>query len=194
MSTYEKAMPGFDALRTTKLTRTIHNDVYPAISPSRPELSQAGRTILVPGGGTGVGFAIASAFVRAHASKVIIVSRRAEVLASAASKLSDEAAKAGASTQIITRTCDVCDREQVNALWNWFLGEGIVVDVLVPNVAVFAPTQSLLDFGTDGVWSQFETNVKSQLLFAEKFNAQGNDRQKVYKLRHIPRKMEKGLI
>jgi NAD(P)-dependent dehydrogenase (short-subunit alcohol dehydrogenase family) len=179
MPTNDELMPGFSALRTTKFTKTVHDDVYPAISPSRPELSQAGRTILVPGGGTGVGFAIASAFVRASAARIILISRRAEVLSSAASKLSVEAAKAGTDTEIIAKACDVNDKEQVDALWEWFASKNIVVDVLIANVALFDPTKPLLEFGTEGVWSHFETNVKSQLLLAEKFNAQGEDRQKV---------------
>lgn len=179
MPTNEELMPGFSALRTTKFTKTVHDDVYPAISPSRPELSQAGRTILVPGGGTGVGFAIASAFVRASAARVILISRRAEVLSSAASKLSAEATKAGTDTEIVTQTCDVNDKEQVDSLWEWLASKNIVVDVLIANVALFDRAKPLLEFGTEGVWSHFETNVKSQLLLTEKFNAQGEDRQKV---------------
>lgn len=169
-------MPGFEELRATKFTKTVHSDVYPAIDPSRPELNQAGKTVLVPGGGTGVGFAIAAAFVRAGAERVIIMSRRANVLAAAASKLEDAAKSSGASSKILYRTCDVDKREEVGALWQWLADEGIVVHVMI---AQFAPTKPLLEFGTDGVWSQFETNVKSQLLFAEKLNAQADNSQRV---------------
>lgn len=35
----------------TNVTSKTHRTVYPSISPERPELSQAGRTILIPGGG-----------------------------------------------------------------------------------------------------------------------------------------------
>lgn len=169
-------MPGFDELRATTFTRTVHSDVYPAIDPSKPELSQAGKTVLIPGGGTGIGFAIATSFVRAGAERIIIISRRAKVLAAAAARLDEEAK---GKTKIISKQCDVDKRNEVDALWKWFSDENIVVHVLIANVAQFAPTKSLLDFGTDGVWGQFETNVKSQLLFAEKLKAQKDDAQKV---------------
>jgi hypothetical protein len=58
----------FKLLLHTEITKTVHRDVYPAISPSRPELSQAGRVVLVTGGGTGVGHSIARSFVRASAT------------------------------------------------------------------------------------------------------------------------------
>lgn len=184
MSSTEEPLPGFNALRDTKFTRTVHKDVYAAISPSRPELSQAGKNILIPGGGTGVGFAIAAAFVQADAERVIIVARRAEVLAEAASKLEQEAKTSGKTTKIITKVVDVNDGKDVDALWKWLADEGIVIDVFVANVARFDPAIPLLEHGTEGIWSHFETNVKSQLLFTEKFSAQGEDRQKVHEALH----------
>jgi NADPH:quinone reductase-like Zn-dependent oxidoreductase len=63
----------FKSLLHTEVTKTVHRDVYPAISPSRPELNQAGRVVLVTGGGTGVGHSVARAFVRAAADTVIII-------------------------------------------------------------------------------------------------------------------------
>ncbi len=37
------------------LTRTGHRDPYPAISPENPRNSQAGKIIIITGGGSGIG-------------------------------------------------------------------------------------------------------------------------------------------
>lgn len=169
----------FKSLIDTKVTKTVHRDVYPAINPTRPELNQAGKVILVPGGGTGVGFATARAFVRASADTVIIIGRRADVLATAVATLETEAKTTGTNTKIISRVCDVVDFKQVEEFWEYLKKEGIVVDVFIANVAKFTETKSILELGADEVWNQMEVNVKSPLYFVEKFYAQPGDRQKV---------------
>lgn len=77
----------FEDLARTNVTKTIRKDVYPAISPSRPELSQAGKVVLFTGGGTGLGFNVAKSVVQASADTVIIIGRRLEKLETAASTL-----------------------------------------------------------------------------------------------------------
>jgi len=166
-------------LKHTEVTKTVHGDVYPAISPTRPALTQAGRTILVPGGGSGVGLSIARSFIQASASTVIILGRRADVLATSAADLEKEAKAAGTDTKIIARVCDVVDLRQVEEFWKALKDEGISVDVFIANVAKFTEPKPLLELGADEVWSQMEVNAKSPLYFVEKFYKQGGDKQKV---------------
>jgi FlaA1/EpsC-like NDP-sugar epimerase len=104
-------------LRQTNVTPTIHRTPYDAISPTRPELSQAGRVVLITGGATGAGYAMARAFVQASASTIVIVGRRTHVLEAAQSKLEAEAKTTGQQTNIITRQCDVSDSSDINTLW-----------------------------------------------------------------------------
>jgi NAD(P)-dependent dehydrogenase (short-subunit alcohol dehydrogenase family) len=164
---------------STNVTRNVYREPYPAISPTRPELSQAGKTVLITGGGIGVGFGIARAFVRASANTVIILGRRAAVLETARSCLKDEAKSAGTGTKIITQACDVVNSAEVNAFWKGLNDQGIVVDVLVANAAKFTEPKQMLELGTEEVWSQMEMNAKSSLYFAEKFHSQGSEKRKV---------------
>lgn len=134
--------------------------------------------VLVPGGGSGVGLSIARSFVRASASTVIILGRRAEVLASTAADLEAEAKAASTDTKIIARVCDVVDLAQVETFWKGLKKEGVIVDVFVNNVAKFTEPKPLLELGADEVWSQMEVSAKSPLYFVEKFYKQGGEKQK----------------
>ncbi|KAF1953536.1 hypothetical protein CC80DRAFT_551184 [Byssothecium circinans] len=46
-------------------TATWHNDTYSAIDPSKPELSQKGKTVVITGAGSGIGRETAIAFAKA---------------------------------------------------------------------------------------------------------------------------------
>jgi FlaA1/EpsC-like NDP-sugar epimerase len=79
---------------------------------TRPELSQAGKTVLITGDHTGIGYAIAQALAQASAERVIIIGRRDTLVASAASRLSSEFP----STQTLGRCCDIVDVVSVDRL------------------------------------------------------------------------------
>jgi NAD(P)-dependent dehydrogenase (short-subunit alcohol dehydrogenase family) len=168
-----------NSLLHTEVTKTVHRDIYPALSPSRPELSQAGRVVLITGGGTGVGYSIARAFVRASADTVIIISRRTDVLATSATRLEQEAKAIGTKTKVIARTCNVVNLAEVETFWKELAAQGIIVDVYIANAAKFTEPKPILELGADEVWSQMEVNVKSPLYFVEKFYAQPGEKQKV---------------
>src|ERR1700759_240433 len=57
-----------------------HNDTYEAINPKRPELSQAGKTIVITGAGQGIGREIVDAFAQAGAGTIHILGRTKQTL------------------------------------------------------------------------------------------------------------------
>ncbi|KAI0542552.1 short chain dehydrogenase [Xylaria digitata] len=149
-------------------TDPIHNGPYGAISPLRAELSQAGKTILISGGTTGIGYGIARGFVKASAARVIITGRRAEVVSKAVADLQQEADK----TEVTGLPSDVSNAEAVDALWDKLKSDGIVVDVLVLSAVGFPPAKPLRDIGTAGIWKVFDVNVRAQLQMTERFDKQ----------------------
>ncbi|KAI3390493.1 hypothetical protein diail_9505 [Diaporthe ilicicola] len=162
----------------TNFTKTIHRTSYPSIDPSRPELSQAGRTVLITGGGTGIGLSIGKSFAQAGAKRVIIVGRRANVLANAAKAIEEVARQAEKATEVIHQTLDVTDKAGIAALWAGLKDKAIDVDVLVLNAAKFSQLKPLFELGSDEVWSMFEANVHGPLMMSEAFVRQGGDSRK----------------
>ena len=91
----------------------------------------AGRSLLVTGGGSGLGFAMARAFA-SYGAKVTIAGRRAERLAAAAVEIGAAAREGG---EVDTFAADVREPEQVRALVAHAVERFGKVDGLVNNAA-----------------------------------------------------------
>lgn len=167
------------AVAATNVTRIVHQKAYLAISPTRPELNQAGRVVIITGGGTGIGLSIAQSFVRASADTIIIVGRREAVLNTAVAQLEAGAKEAGTGTKVMARTCDLVKREDIEALWKDLAAQSIVVDVFINNAAKFTELQTLSQLGADEICSQIDANFKGPLYFTDKFCGQKTDKQRV---------------
>ncbi|KAF9060509.1 short-chain dehydrogenase/reductase, partial [Rhodocollybia butyracea] len=157
------------------LTATHHHDTYPAISPTNPSLSQCGKTILITGGGSGIGFEMARSFAKASASKVIIMSRRGALLDDSAAKLRSEFPK----TEFIARQGDIGSDDSIISLWEFLHSHNIFVHVLVLN-AVYISEDSSIHIGSDTLsmdkaelMQALDTNVGGNFLMSAKFIKQG---------------------
>jgi 3-oxoacyl-[acyl-carrier protein] reductase len=127
----------------------------PEQSPSQQ--SQRQRIVVVTGGGTGIGRAIAGAFA-ADGERVVLTGRREEVLAQTAEQL--QATTPGGL--VAWHRCDVSQAGEVAAFRHWLTSEiGSTVDVLVNNaggvstVAADAPLQDVAAYA----WEELGANL-----------------------------------
>ncbi|KAK3213472.1 hypothetical protein GRF29_28g20766 [Pseudopithomyces chartarum] len=168
-------MPQKRKLSCDVVKLTDETDFYPAISPTRPELNQSGQVVLISGGGTGIGKAIAQSFVIAFASHVAIIGRRLEILETTAAELRGMAAS---STQVLTYQGDMTNKSDLDSVFDDLASKGLGVDVLVLNAAKFPIPGSLMDHGMDELWEHMEANVRGPMLLTERFLKQKTEKKK----------------
>lgn len=153
------------ATSANNFTKVIHREPYAAISPSRPELSQKDKVVLVTGSSGGIGLAIARAFGKASVANIILTGRRQGPLDKAVSTLSKEFPL----TIFTARLNDVSDTSSVENLWKSFDAEGLIVDVLILNVARVQTAGSILEIGYQEVMADLATNASSLAVFTHYF-------------------------
>ena len=96
------------------------------------------KSIIVTGGGTGLGKSMATRFAELGAN-LVITSRRQEVIDKTAEELRDHGGK------VLAIACDVRDPEQVNDMVNQTVDEFGKIDILLNNAAgnFISPTEDL---------------------------------------------------
>ncbi|CAK7207869.1 hypothetical protein SEUCBS139899_010684 [Sporothrix eucalyptigena] len=164
----------------TDFTRVIHRDTYDSISAKRPGLSQAGRTVIVSGGGTNIGKAIATSFGQAHAATVIILGRRQAVVEASVAELQKLAKDAGSPTQYRSEAVDLTDDAKVDAFWDKLAQDNVNVDVLVQCSGIFGQPKPLLELGLSGIQSMFDSNFRGPVHMALRFGKQFGDHEKFF--------------
>ncbi|KAK1760075.1 hypothetical protein QBC47DRAFT_455889 [Echria macrotheca] len=146
-------------------TKTWHNNTYPSLSPSLPALSAAGKTVVITGGGTGIGAETAHFFARAGATHIGLVGRRAEPLLATKNSIESQFP----STKVSTAQADVAKKDQVEAAFATILGDEEKIDVLVSGAAIVGPLESVADVDPEQFWRGIEVNVMGALYTAKAF-------------------------
>ncbi|CAG0935077.1 putative oxidoreductase [Thermoflexales bacterium] len=99
-------------------------------------MKTTGNTILITGGATGIGLALAEAFLKAG-NEVVICGRRTQRLLEAQSRL----------PEVHIKTCDVADAAERQALFDWTVANFRRLNILVNNAGIQRP----LDFANNAV-------------------------------------------
>ncbi|GFG16914.1 putative dioxygenase C576.01c [Aspergillus lentulus] len=161
----------------TDFVQKTHRAPYEEINPRLPNLSQQRRTILITGGSSGIGFAIARAFALADADRVIILGRREAAVTEAVSSLRSEL-PSSFQGQISGRVCDVSDQAHIDDLWDQLARDNVDIDVVVLNAASFSQAKPVLDLGVDTLLDDYRVNVLAGYRFAQRLSRQNASKKK----------------
>ncbi|KAL8924488.1 MAG: hypothetical protein Q9172_002653 [Xanthocarpia lactea] len=145
-------------------TSTWHDRTYQTISPTRPELSAKGKTVVITGGGTGIGAETARYFAEAGASRIVLLGRREQPLLD--TKASIELKFPG--IQVVVSSTDVTKKSDVNAAFSKCVGDG-EIHVLVSNAAMIGPQNPIRDVDGDKFLDAIQQNLKGSLNAAQAF-------------------------
>lgn len=132
------------------LTSEWHNTTYAAISPTNPSLSASvsGKTIVITGGGVGIGRETAKAYAEAGAAHVAILGRTPKTLSETKAVIEGE----GLKTKVTTHIADVADEDAVRRAAT----EVGAWDVLILNAGLLPKAARIENANLGEWWSAFE--------------------------------------
>jgi NAD(P)-dependent dehydrogenase (short-subunit alcohol dehydrogenase family) len=151
-------------MTSSTYTKTWHNASYDAISPTKPELSVAGKVVFVSGGGYGIGRAIVRAFADAGAKDIAIIGRNESPLRTVKSDI-EESTK----TKIHVFVGDVADEVAVNGVFKSIRQTIGPIDILVANAGFLPEPKLVAESSIDDWWRGFEVNFKGGIILAKAF-------------------------
>jgi NAD(P)-dependent dehydrogenase (short-subunit alcohol dehydrogenase family) len=146
-------------------TKVWHNTSYPAISPQRPELSSKGRSVLITGGGTGIGAAVAHGFATAGSREIALLGRTQKTL----SETADALKKEFPDIKVITQIADVASQKSVNAAFDAVIKLFGKIDVCISNAGYAQTPAPIADMDPEELTKALDTNVKGSLLVSQAF-------------------------
>lgn len=147
-------------------TKTFHKTTYSSLDPTLPEHSAKGKTIVITGGGTGIGAAAAKYFALAGASRIALLGRREQPLVDTKAALE----ASFKDTKFLTFATDVTRNSAVKALFEELASSGSL-DVLCSNAAMLGVLGPITDLRTDkwleGIVSNLQGNFNVTNAFLE---------------------------
>ena len=145
-------------------TSTWHTKTHQSISPTRPELSAKGKTVIVTGGGTGIGAETARSFAEAGAARIALLGRREQPLLDTKTSIKHKFAE----VEVFVAATDVTKKSEVDAAFAKFVGDG-KIHVLVSNAAMTGPHESVRDVDSDKFLDAIQQNLRGSLFVAQAF-------------------------
>lgn len=138
-------------------TTLWHNTTYSSISPTNSGLSFAGKTIVVTGGGSGIGRETALAFAEAGAAQIhLFGGRREAVLEDAKREITERFNGVEVLVQAVDITDETAVREASGRVRGW--------DVLVLNSGAMFQGHAVQEAGVGDWWRTFEVSLFFSLL------------------------------
>lgn len=161
-----------------KLTASMK---YPAIDPTNPANSAAGKTVLVTGGASGIGLAIVRAFAAAGASSIIYLGRRVAILDETSRQLREDFPR----TKFKTYAADVMNREAIENMFAELRSGDEDVDILVLNAAYTEQGLAACAYSPEEMRQSFDTNVLGNMNLVRGFLGRAADTSRVKRSRTI---------
>jgi NADP-dependent 3-hydroxy acid dehydrogenase YdfG len=132
-----------------------HNAPYPAIDPSSPALSHTGQTVVVTGGGSGIGQATCLAYAAAGAARLVLIGRRENKLEETKAKIKEQLPKCEVETYSASVTKAKELKDIADKVKGW--------DVLVLSAGRTINPKSIEESDPDGWWDVMEVRVPAPL-------------------------------
>ncbi|KAK3939948.1 NAD(P)-binding protein [Diplogelasinospora grovesii] len=150
-----------------QFTPKTYQNNYPAIDPTNPDNSLAGKVVIITGASRGIGAkGIAPAFAKASPKGLVLVATGASKLA----KVEAEVKNLNPSVRTLAVPTDISNAAAVDSLFSTIKSTfGQHADVLVINAAVNKGEAVIHHNDPEVWWSNFEVNTKGTFLLTRSF-------------------------
>ncbi|KAH6684999.1 hypothetical protein F5X68DRAFT_136546 [Plectosphaerella plurivora] len=146
-------------------TKVFHHATYSGIDPSRPELSTAGKVIVITGGGSGMGPRMAHAFATSGATKIAIIGRTESSLKQTKQEL--EAAHAGVTVH--TSVANISDETGVRSAFAAISQAFGKIDILIGNAGYLPDIKPIAEADIEEWFRGISINTKGTLILSKVF-------------------------
>ena len=136
-------------------TKEVHSDTYPAIDPTKADLS--GQAVFISGASRGLGKAIALSYAKAGASHIAIGARRG--LDEVEKDIKAAATSTGRKEpQILPLSLEVTDPQSVNDAATTIEREFGKLDIVINNAGLIGDMQPITKSDPDSWWQVCKMN------------------------------------
>jgi len=147
-------------------TKTIHDDIYPAIDPTKSDLAQPSKVVLITGAGRGIGRAVAIQYAKSGVTCIILCARTASEL----DDVKQEINKIDRQIRVRNIALSITDEAQVIAAAETVKKEEGRLDVLVNNAGVGGfPWVPIGDGIAESWWNTWNVHVNGTYLMLKAF-------------------------
>lgn len=147
-------------------TKLVYRDVYPAIDPSTPALSQSGKIVVITGASRGLGRrGFAASFARAGAKAIVITARNKASLDETEALIK----KINPGVDVLGVEVEMTNETSVKHAFDQIAQRFGTVDILVNNAGVSTNPEMIKDTASEEWWKTIDINVRGQFLVVQYF-------------------------
>ncbi|KAH8646379.1 putative oxidoreductase ucpA [Tricladium varicosporioides] len=146
-------------------TKNLHNDIYPSIDPTKTDLSQPFKVVLITGAGRGIGRSIALKYAESGVACIIICARTASEL----DEVENSIKKLSSTVKVRKCSIDIADESQVLATAEAVKRDEGRLDILINNAGVSAPWVPITESKPEEYWHTWTVHIKGTYLMLHAF-------------------------
>jgi NAD(P)-dependent dehydrogenase (short-subunit alcohol dehydrogenase family) len=146
-------------------TKTLHSDIYLATDPTKSDLSQPSKVVLITGSGRGIGRSIALRYAEADVACIILCARTASELDAVEKDIN----KINSSVQVRKFTVDITKEESVVSVAKSVREEQGRLDILVNNAGTSEQWVPIAEGKSSDCLKTFNINLIAPYLMLHSF-------------------------
>ena len=137
-------------------TQTIHNDIYPSTDPTKSDLSQPRKVVLITGSGRGIGRSVALRYAESGVACIILCARTA----SEVEEVEQSIKNINAHVKVCKFVTDITSEEAVVTMAEAVRKEVGRLDILINNAGMTNKWESITDGDTDMYLKTWDLHIK----------------------------------